>query len=181
MTVKLKQASLSRQNKLARGLWGVAYALIFRPSPRPFFRWRRWVLRMFGASVESSALVYPSTRIWAPWLLRMEAGSCLGDFVDCYNVAPVELRRGAVVSQYSFLCTATHDFDDVAHPLMVAPITLEAHSWVAADVFVAPGITIAEGAVVLARSTVLQETEPWDVYGGAPLRKIRERGIREKP
>ncbi|PXA03671.1 putative colanic acid biosynthesis acetyltransferase [Coraliomargarita sinensis] len=175
MSVALQQSSLSKKNKIARGLWGVAYVLLFRPSPRPFFAWRRLLLRMFGASVQSSALIYSSARIWAPWQLRMEAGSCLGDFVDCYNVAPVQLKQGAVVSQYSFLCTATHDFDDPAHPLMTAPITLERRSWVAADVFVAPGVTIAEGSVVLARSTVLKDTEAWMVLGGVPLRKIRER------
>lgn len=133
------------------------------------------MLRIFGAEVASTALIYPTAKIWAPWNLRMEPNTCLGDYVDCYNVAPVSLMKGAVVSQYSFLCTATHDFDHLEHPLMIAPIELEANSWIAADVFVAPGVSIREGSIVLARSTVLKDTQSWKVFGGVPLRLIRDR------
>jgi len=110
----------------------------------------------------------------------MESGSCLGDFVDCYNVADVHLSKSAVVSQYSYLCTASHDFDSVEHTLLVAPIKLEAYSWVAADVFVAPGVVVGEGAVVLARSTLLKNVDAWQVFGGNPVRRIRERYLRSE-
>jgi putative colanic acid biosynthesis acetyltransferase WcaF len=114
--------------------------------------------------VESGVLVYPSTRIWAPWNLVMMEGSCLGDYVDCYNVTGVTLEEHSVVSQYSFLCTASHDFDQVAHPLVTAAIHLEAYSWVTA-------------AVVLARSTVLRDVGAWKVSGGNPLRVLRDRKL----
>jgi putative colanic acid biosynthesis acetyltransferase WcaF len=80
----------------------------------------------------------------------------------------------ATVSQYSFLCTATHDYHDPLMPLITAPIAIGARAWVAADVYVGPGVTIGEGAVVGARSSVYRNVEPWTVVGGNPARILKK-------
>ena len=38
-----------------------------------------------------------------------------------------------------------------------------------------PGVTIGEGAIVLAGSVVTKSVEPWTIVGGNPAKKIRER------
>jgi putative colanic acid biosynthesis acetyltransferase WcaF len=103
--------------------------------------------------------------------------SCLADNVDCYCVAPIRVGEHATVSQYSYLCAASHDYRDIEMPLVVAPIVIEAEAWVAADVFVGPGVRIGEGAVVGARSTVMHDVEPWSVVAGSPALR---RGTREQ-
>jgi len=62
-------------------------------------------------------------------------------------------------------------------PLIVAPIIIESEAWVAADVFVGPGVRVGEGAVIGARSTVMSDVEPWSVVLGSPAAK---RGVRER-
>lgn len=166
-------------NKLLRGLWSLAWLLLFRPTPRPFHAWRCMLLRLFGARLEPGVKVYESVRIWAPWNLEMKAGSCLGDDVNCYNVARVTLHERAVVSQYSYLCTASHDYTLRSHPLMVAPITLGTYAWVTADVFVGPGVVIGEGSVVAARSTVVRDVPPWMVVGGNPVQILKQREFKD--
>jgi putative colanic acid biosynthesis acetyltransferase WcaF len=106
----------------------------------------------------------------------MGAHSCLANDVDCYSVACIELGSHATVSQYSYLCAASHDYRDPAMPLVAAPIVIEAEVWVAADVFVGPGVKIGQGAVVGARSTVMHDVEAWSVVAGSPASK---RGVRE--
>ncbi len=98
----------------------------------------------------------------------MGAHSCLANDVDCYCVAPIVLGVHATVSQYSYLCSASHDWRDPAMPLVVAPITIADEAWVAADVFVGPGVTIGAGAVVGARSTVIGDIPPWTFAAGSP-------------
>jgi putative colanic acid biosynthesis acetyltransferase WcaF len=164
----LAQVHLGFNDKLRRLLWIAAWSLLYRPSPTPLHGWRRFLLRCFGASIGPGANPYPSARIWAPWNLRMAAHSCLGRDVDCYCVALVSLGEHATVSQYSYLCTASHDYRDPAMPLVAAPITIEAEAWVAADVFVGPGVTVRTGAVVGARSTLLADAPAWTVVAGAP-------------
>ena len=133
------------------------------------------VLRMFGARIEGPVYPYPTARIWAPWNLEMRAGSCLAGEVDCYNVERVTLGEGVTVSQKSYLCTASHDFDDPAFPLTGGPITIGARAWVAADAFVGPGVKIGNRAVVLARAVVVRDVAPGMVVGGNPARGLRAR------
>jgi putative colanic acid biosynthesis acetyltransferase WcaF len=98
----------------------------------------------------------------------MREGSCLGHHVDCYNVSTIEIGRNSTVSQYSFLCTASHDFTRSDMPLVAAPIHIGDHAWITSDVFVGPGVSVGIGAVILARSTVTRDIPSWVVAGGNP-------------
>lgn len=164
-------------NKIARVVWGCVWLMLYRPSPKVLHGWRRFLLRLFGARIGINAHPYPSAKIWAPWNLEMGDHSCLSDKVDCYSVDAIRLGPHAIVSQYSFLCTASHDYTDPTMPLVTAPIIVEAGAWVASDVFVGPGVTIGEGAVVGARSTVFHNVQPWMVVAGNPVKVIRKREI----
>jgi putative colanic acid biosynthesis acetyltransferase WcaF len=161
---------------LLRLIWNIVRGTLYRYSPTVCHRWRCLLLRCFGAKVDKTAYPYPRARVWAPWNLIMGPYSCLADDVDCYCVAPIRLGERATVSQYSYLCSASHDYRDVAMPLVIAPIVIEAEVWIAADVFVGPGVRVGAGAVVGARSTVMHDVEPWAVVAGSP--PVR-RGARE--
>lgn len=167
----------SFQNKLARVLWRAVWRTLYRPSPRPFHAWRRVLLRLFGAKIGRGAHPYPSADIWAPWNLEMGDHSCLSEKVDCYSVDRIRLGPHATVSQYSFLCTASHDHTVPSMPLISSPIVIEKGAWVAADVFVGPGVTVGEGSVVGARSTVMRDVKPWVVVCGNPARIIGNRTL----
>jgi putative colanic acid biosynthesis acetyltransferase WcaF len=169
------KSQLSLRNRVARAVWGVVWVLLFLPSLRPMHGWRRWLLRRFGARIGEGVRVYSSARIWAPWNLVMGDFSVLGDQVDCYSVDRIEIGAHSIVSQYSFLCTATHDVDQADFPLVTAPIHIGSRVWVAADSFIGPGVTVGEGAVVGARSSVFKDVEPWSVVGGTPAKLIRHR------
>jgi putative colanic acid biosynthesis acetyltransferase WcaF len=137
--------------------------------------WRRFLLRLFGAKMGLGTFAYPSVQIWAPWNLVMGDHSCLSHFVDCYCVDKVTLGHHATVSQYSHLCTASHDYNKADMPLISAPIVIADFAWVTADVFVGPGVTVSEGAVIAARSTVTRDVPPWTVVAGAPAKFVRLR------
>lgn len=179
MPVPLQLHHLGLSNKVARIFWQIAWLLLYRPTPRLFHPWRRFLLRLFGAKLGKSVHPYPSARIWAPWNLEMGDHSCLSEQVDCYCVAKVIIGAHATVSQYSFLCTASHDYTDLNMPLVTAPITIGERAWITADVFVGPGVSIKEGSVVLARSNVFKDVEPWVVVAGNPARFIRRREVKD--
>lgn len=166
---------ISRFNRLRRLIWNIGYICLYRPSPIIAHGWRRFVLRCFGATIKTEAHPYPGARIWAPWNLVMHEGSCIANDVDCYNVAVVEIGKGAIVSQKAYLCTASHDFDSPQFTLTGGPIVVGANAWVAADAFVGPSLTIGENAVVLARSVVVSSVAPGMVVGGNPGKPIRKR------
>lgn len=169
---------LGRRNQFARVAWGCVWLLLFRPSPRPFHAWRRFLLRCFGATVGRGVRPNPGCRVWAPWNLTVGDNSWLADGIDCYSVAEIVLGRDVVVSQRAFLCTASHDYADPAFPLISAPIRIQDSAWVAAEAFIGPGVEIGEGAVVAARACVTKSVEPWTVVSGNPaiVRKVIRTG-----
>ena len=177
---KFRQVQLSNANRLARVLWSVVWLLLYRPTPRNFHLWRCMLLRFFGASIGKGAHPYPSARIWAPWNLEMDSHSCLGDNVNCYCVDKITLGKHAVVSQYSFLCSASHDYNDPSFPRVTAPIAIGERAWIAADVFVGPGVAVGNGAVVGARSSVFSDVPDWTVVAGTPPRVISKRELETK-
>jgi putative colanic acid biosynthesis acetyltransferase WcaF len=111
--------------------------------------------------------------------LEMGDYSVLGAGVQVYNLAPISIGSNCVISQDSYLCSATHDYTDPAFPLESRPITVHSGAWIAAKVFVAPGITIGEGAVVGACSVVTRPVPPWMVCAGNPCRPIKPRVLKD--
>lgn len=162
-------------NRALRAVWQCTYFVLFRPTPKVLHGWRRFILRIFGARLGTGCVIHPSVRVWAPWNLAMGDYACLGPYVDCYNVDRIKLGEYATVSQYSYLCGATHDYTDLSMPLIPKPIHIGARSWVAAGAFVGPGITVDEGAIVGARACVVHNVSAWTVVAGNPARLIKRR------
>ena len=173
------KSSFPFTQQLRRLAWAVVRGIFFRPFPRACFGWRRLLLQLFGARIDATARVYGTAKIWAPWNLIMGPRSILGDDVDCYNVAVVELEEGAVVSQYAYLCTAGHDVYNQGFKWIYAPIIIRSQAWVCAKAVVGMGVTIGEGAVVALGAIVVKSVGPWAIVGGNPAKFIKTRSEQE--
>lgn len=181
MSSRLQINIISIKNKFARALWQLVWFVLYLPSPKIFHFWRRFLLRLFGAKIGKSVHVYPHSKIWAPWNLEMGDYSCLGEWVDCYCVDKIRIGNYSTVSQYSFLCTASHDFTKLSMPLTSAPIEIGSRVWITADVFIGPGVVIGDGVVVTARSSVFSDIPAWSVAKGTPAKSIRKRVLENGP
>jgi len=104
--------------------------------------------------------------------------SCLGDGVICYNIGGVAIGANATVSQYSHICSSSHDYTKPNMPQTFAKVVIEDQAWVAADAYIGPGVTIRQGAVVGARAAVFKDVPAWTVVGGNPAKYIKKREIR---
>jgi putative colanic acid biosynthesis acetyltransferase WcaF len=166
------------RNKLARFVWNISWFFLARPIPRRMLNgWKIFLLRSFGAKVHRSAVVYSNARIYMPWNLEMGEFAILGAEVDCYNVDRIKIGANAMISQKAYLCTASHSITESDMPLITSPITIGEQTWIAADSFIGMGVTVGQGAVVGARSSVYKDVEPWTVVGGNPARFIKYRQI----
>lgn len=171
--------SFSLGNRIERAAFTVIWVLLGRIVPPPFaWGWRKFLLRLFGAKMGRLTKVYASARVWLPRHLEMADGSTIGPGVDCYNMAPIRLGERAIVSQRAFLCAGDHDHRDPEFQLVARPISLGADSWVAAEAFVAPGITLGDGAVLAARGNAVADLPEWTVWGGNPAKQIGTRAHR---
>lgn len=167
-------------NRVKRLLWNLTWSVFARPFPKSTCAgWKRFLLRLFGAKIANTAIVYAEAKVFMPWNLEMGDYACLASGVDCYNAAPVILGTNATVSQRAFLCTAGHDIELKKHPQKQSPIIISDRAWVAAEAFIGMGVKIGEGAVVGARAVVFKDVAPWTVVGGNPAQFIKKRVIKD--
>ncbi|HEY1023095.1 MAG TPA: WcaF family extracellular polysaccharide biosynthesis acetyltransferase [Flavisolibacter sp.] len=169
--------SFSRKNRAARLAWQLVYQLFFRLSPRPFHRWRSFLLRCFGATIGRGVHIYPGVKIWAPWNLVVGDESGIASGATIYSQGKISIGRRTVISQGAHLVAGTHDYTHPGFPLITFPITIRDHVWVAAEAFIHPGVTIEEGAVIGARSVVTKDMPAWMVCAGHPCVPLKQRNF----
>lgn len=164
-----------KPQRLKRIIWALLNATLFRWClGRLGWPLRRMILIAFGAKIDKKAYIYGSCKIFAPW--QLEVGrACVGPGTELYNKAPIVIGNDSVISQRSFICTASHDISSPMLPLVTAPISIGNNVWIASDVFVGMGVDVRDGAVVGARAAVFKHVDPWTVVGGNPAKFIKYR------
>ena len=166
-------------NKLERIAFGTVWLLLARWTPAPLFGWRNMLLRLFGARIGAGARVYGSTRVWMPRHLEIGEGALIGPGADLYNQGRIVIGPHCVVSQRAFICASTHRVSDPGFALELRPVTLGRGCWVAAEAFVGPGVTMADGAVLAARGALFEDAEAMTIYRGNPAAPIGERRFKD--
>ena len=164
-----------RKTQIGRLAWACVEATLFRYSFHTSDRHRARLLRLFGAKVGRGCIIRRTVGVYYPWNLEIGDRCVLGDRATIYNLAPIQLGDGAVVSQEAYLCAGTHDYTRRSFPLVVRPIHLGSQSWVCARAFVGPGTNVGEGAVVAASAVVVRDVPNWTIVGGNPARTIKSR------
>ena len=167
-------------NRLKRVVWAVVNAFVF---PLVSNRYRKFLLKAFGAKIRLHVRIYRSVKIYAPWNLEIigEYGPvCIGPRVEIYNKDKVVFGNDIVVSQDSYICTATHDVTSPSMNLVTKPIVINDQVWIAAKATILPGVTVGEGAVVGACSVVSKDVPPWSVVVGNPAEVVKKRELKDE-
>jgi putative colanic acid biosynthesis acetyltransferase WcaF len=155
--------------------WRMVQGSLFRLSPQFMYGWRRFLLRLFGAIIGENVLIRPTVKILYPWKLIVGDWSWIGDEVTLYNMETINIGENCVISQKSYLCTSSHDHTKSSFEIFAQPIDIKNETWIASDVFIAPGVTIGQGTVVGFRSAVNKDLPPQMVCYGNPAKPIKPR------
>lgn len=151
-------------------LWWFVQAIAFPLTPHPLHAPRCLLLRLFGAKIGKGVVIRPTARFTYPWKVEIGDYSWIGDDVVFYSLDSIRIGRHCVISQKCYLCTGSHDFQDPAFSLKVAPIAIGNGVWVATDSFIAPGVQIGANSVIGARSSVFRNLPAGQVCWGSPCR-----------
>lgn len=141
---------------------------------------RKFLLRMFGAKIGGGCMICRGVKVYAPWNLAIGEMVCVGPNVELYNKDAIEIGCGVVISQDSYLCTASHDIGSPEMALTTGKIVIEDNVWVAAKASILPGVTLHEGCVVGACAVSAKDVPEWTVVVGNPAQAVGKRTLREK-
>ena len=163
------------REKVGRVLWGTVQATAFRWSWPTWYRYRAWLLRLFGARADPTCRVRRTVQITCPWNLTLEADAAVGEAARLYCLGTVRLGARSTVSQHAHLCAGSHDFTQSDMPLLRPPIVIGDDAWIAADAFVGPGVVVGPGALLGARGCAYKDLDAWVIHGGNPARALKPR------
>lgn len=173
---KYDQSWYSRErNGVVVLLWWFIQGTLFRFSLHNMYGWRNFLLRLFGAEIGGKVKIRATAKFTYPWKVSIGNFSWIGDDTYFYSLDKIKIGNNCVISQNAYLCTGSHDIEDEAFGLIIKPIEIKDGAWIAADVFVYPGIVVEEMAVVAARSTILNDISANSVYAGSPAKFIKKR------
>jgi putative colanic acid biosynthesis acetyltransferase WcaF len=136
-------------------------------------------LRAFGARIGADVTIRENVNVSFPWRLAIGDHVWLGEDVGILSLADVTIESHVCVSQRSYLCTGSHDFRSDDFKLITKPIVVRERSWIAAQVFIAPGVTIGPNSMVAAGSVVLEDVPAGTMARGNPASVVKEWGASE--
>lgn len=126
------------------------------------------MLRLFGAKVGKGVVIRSRVNITFPWNLSIGDHVWIGDEVMILSLDRVTIGSHVCISQRAFLCTGSHRFRSENFDLLTAPIAIGDECWVAANSFVAPGVTLGRRTLCAAGAVVLGSAGPDAVLSGNP-------------
>jgi putative colanic acid biosynthesis acetyltransferase WcaF len=133
-------------------------------------------LRLFGASVATSATIRPSADIFYPWNVQIGAYSYIGDAARLYSLDRIIIGSHVSISMGATICAGTHDYRNSEFPLVIKPVVIENEAWIAAEAFLGPGVHVRRGAVIGARAVVSTgAVGEGEVWVGHPARLLKRR------
>lgn len=160
-----------------RACWYFVNAAFFINPVFAGSKWRRGLLRMFGAKVGKGVVLKPQINIKYPWKLTIGDYSWIGEKVWIDNLELVSIGKNVCISQGAMLLTGNHDYTKTTFDLVVQGIILEDGVWIGAQSLVCPGITCETHAVLSAMSVATKKLEAYTIYQGNPAQPVRTRVI----
>jgi putative colanic acid biosynthesis acetyltransferase WcaF len=164
-------------NALKRILWYYTNIFFFKSSLFPFYGFKVFLLRAFGAKIGKKVEFKPCVNIKYPWNLNIGNEVWIGENVWLDSLVMINIRSNVCISQGATLLTGSHNYKKTSFNLITGSITLEDGVWIGAGAIVNQGITAASHAVLTSGSVATKNLEPYSIYQGNPAVKVRERII----
>lgn len=165
------------RNKALVQLWWIVQSSLFAWSPQFLYGWRIFLLRLFGASIGNQVKIRPSAKFTYPWKITIGDNSWVGDNCVFYSLGEIHVGTNVAIAHGVYFCTGLHDIHKITFDIGQKNIYIDDESWIANDVFIAPGVHVGKGCVIGARSTVLSDMPEGMICYGYPAKPIKKRVI----
>ena len=140
--------------------------------PNPF---RKYYLAIWGIKLKKGSSIHRFCHFFHIGKLSIGKYSVINS--GCYldNRRGITIGNNVGIAHDSKIYTLGHNIDSPKFETKGAPVTIKDNVFIFSNCLIMPGITIHEGAIVLAGSVVTKDVPPYTVVGGNPAKEIRQR------
>ena len=140
--------------------------------PNPF---RKWYLRCFGIKIGKNSSIHRRCKFFHVGKFKMGDHSVIN--FGCYldNRRGIVIGKNVGISHDTKIYTLGHNINSPKLEAKGAPVTIEDDSFVFSNVLIMPGVTIGQGAIVLAGAVVTKDVPAWTIVGGNPAKVVKKR------
>lgn len=160
-----------------RVLWYFISLIFFKNSLFPFYSFKSFLLRSFGAKLGRGLIIKPNVNIKYPWFLSIGDHCWIGENVWIDDLCEIKIGSHVCISQGALLLSGNHNYSQPNFPLMLKPIIIEDGVWIGAKAIVCGGAVCASHAVLTAGSVTAGNLEAYTINAGNPAVKVKERQI----
>lgn len=128
-----------------------------------------------GATLETNGDVY----LYGDNIIRVEPGARLfiGDQTRINIATSINVKKAVSIGAHCQIAQGVHIRDNDGHSVdgfeRITPTIIEDHVWLGYDAVVLKGVRIGTGAIVGAKSVVIQDVPPHTMVAGNPARIVR--------
>lgn len=176
-----KGVSLIRRTVAATVKYVTNYIVAYVPSHTIRHAWYRRVLGwdigrnvsiLMGPYIQMTGIRTSGRRV------SIGNGTVINQRCLIYTSGGLIIGNNVSISAEVALVTGSHDINDPEFPSDYRPIIIDDYAWIGTRAMILQGVTIGQGAVVMAGAVVTKDVEPFAVVGGVPAKPITERNLR---
>lgn len=153
-------------------------SVLFPRSMRPI------ALRLLGAKIGHNVDIKQKVFIGQPSNLTIDDDVVIniGAFIDCS--APVFVGEKVRIGYQAMILTGSHSAQNSVYRRKEGnhirrPVSIERGCWIQTRAMIGPGVTMAEGCVLLAAGVLLKSTDNNGEYSGIPALRKRDLSIED--
>ncbi len=174
-----KKHRKSLGNDMPKAVKCVYYALVLFGNvfmnKIPSRHMRKWFYQLLGAKIGKHTFPCRRVEVLLPKGLHLKERVAVGWFAELDARGGIYVDHDTNISSHAKLITGSHDIDDADYAADFQPITIGHHCWIGTGAIILQGVTVGDGAVVAAGAVVTKDIPAYEVWGGVPARKIRDR------
>ena len=136
---------------------------------------RKYYFKLFKISIGKHSYVHRYCRFFHVGKIYIGNNSTIN--FGCYldNRRGIHIGNNVGIAHNTKIYTLGHDYNNPSFPTIGSPVIIKDNVFIFSNALIMPGVSIEEGAIVLAGSVVTKNVEPWTIVGGNPAKPLRRR------
>jgi acetyltransferase-like isoleucine patch superfamily enzyme len=136
---------------------------------------RRFFYRLAGIKIGKGSSIHTYLRFFDPKNIEIGDDTIIGDHVFLDGRDKLVIGNHTDIASYVLIYNSQHDVDSTDFRAVLKPIVIGDYVFIGPRAIILPGVTLGKGAVVAAGAVVTCDVGEFEVVGGIPAIKIRER------